>query len=94
MQKFNDFKQFYWLIIFSLLFIPITNSFIVSIKKLVKSVIAYNEYKKLVNGLVNENKSLTNKVKYYESSQGLKCLIKDRLNKVEDGELLIKINHR
>lgn len=90
----KNWKLLYWLIIFSLLFIPISNSFFVSISKLVKSVIANNEYKKILSELYDENKELSNKVKYYKSSQGLKNLIKDRLDKVEEGELLIKFNEQ
>lgn len=92
MKNIKDFKMLYWFIICSLLFVPITNSFFVSLKKLVKSVIANNKYEKMVRKLENENEELSNKVKYYKSSQGLRNLVKDRLNKVEDGELLIKFN--
>lgn len=90
----KDVKIFYWFIIFSMLFVPVSNSFIVNIKKLVKSLIANNSYNKLHNDLSAENNKLISKLKYYESPEGLKSLVKDRLNKVEDGELLIKFKDK
>ena len=94
MLKNNDLKVLYWLIIFSLLFIPITNSFFVSIKKLIRNLVANSEYTMMLNQLDNENKELTDRIKSYKTSQGLKTLIKDRLNKVEKGELLIKFDDK
>lgn len=84
----------YWIIIFSLLLLPITNSFFVSFKKLVKSVINYREYGLLLGKLVSENKELSSKVEYYKTSPGIKALIKERLNKVEDDELIIKFDRK
>ena len=43
--------------------------------------------------LIGENKRLAFKLKYYKSTYGLKRLTKERLNKVEDGELLVKFNN-
>lgn len=94
MRDMKNLKSFYWFIIFSMLFIPISNSFVVNIKKLIKSLIANNSYNKLHTELSAENNKLFNKLKYYESSEGLKSLVKDRLNKVEDGELLIKFKDK
>ncbi|MBI2996817.1 MAG: hypothetical protein HYY52_08965 [Candidatus Melainabacteria bacterium] len=94
MKKNNDCKIIYWLIIFSLFIIPVTNGFFVSIRNLVKGLIANYEYKLLLSQLNNENKDLQDKIRYYNSTQGLKTLIKDRLNKVEEGELLIKFNEK
>lgn len=87
-----DYKLVYWLVIFSLLFIPISNSFFVVIKKTIKSVISYKNYKSTLNELKHESEMLSNEVKYYKSSQGIKSLVKERLNKVEEGELLIKLD--
>ncbi len=90
--NFPDLKLLFWTLIFSLLFFPISNSFFVNVNKLVKSVIANKEYKEMLIDLDSENKVLKNKVRYYNTSQGIKTLIKERLNKVEDGEVLIKFN--
>jgi hypothetical protein len=87
-----DKKQTFWMLIFLLFLLPITNSFFVNINKLVKSVIANKEYKKMLVDLDYDNKKLKNKVRYYKTSHGIKTLIKERLNKVEDGELLIKFD--
>lgn len=88
-----DLKLVFWMLVFSLLFLPIANSFFVNINKLVKSVIANKEYKEMLIDLDTDNKRLKNKVKYYKTSQGVKTLIKERLNKVEDGEVLIKFDN-
>lgn len=91
-QESLDLKLVFWMLIFSLFFLPIANSFFVNINKLVKSVIANKEYKEMLIDLDSDNKRLRNKVKYYKTSQGVKTLIKERLNKVEDGEVLIKFD--
>ncbi len=85
-------KQIFWMIFFLLLFMPITKSFFVNINKLVKSVRANTEYKKMLIDLDSENKKLKNKVRYYKTNRGMKTLIKERLNKVEEGEVLIKFD--
>lgn len=90
MKKLKDVKLFYWFIVFSLLLIPITNSFFVNIAKLIRSIKSNGEYEIVFKDLKDENKKLTNKLRYYNSTSGLKVLIKDRLNQVEEGEVLIK----
>ena len=92
MLLIKDWKFIYWFVIFSLLFVPIFNSFCVNLKSLVKSNLTNAEYRKTVNKLKSDNKKLLNKVKYYKTSEGLKSVIKERLNKVEDGEVLIKLS--
>ena len=82
----------FWFVIFALFLIPLSNSFLANISKIVNSIIINNQYKSTLNELYKKNDKLTNKVRYYESLHGLKTLIKDRLNKVEDGEILIKFN--
>ena len=91
-NKVKDLKVLYWFLIFCLLLVPLTHSFFLNINKLIKSFITYNDYKKLIGDLCIDNRKLVSKVKFYNSSQGIKTLIKDRLNKVEEGELLIKFN--
>ncbi|MBI3589914.1 MAG: hypothetical protein HY094_00875 [Candidatus Melainabacteria bacterium] len=92
--KTRDWNMIYWFVVFVLLFIPLTHSFFIDLKKLIKSVITYGEYKSLFNNLALENKQLSGKVKYYKTHSGIKNLIKERLNKVEDGELIIKFTDK
>lgn len=94
MKKNNDFKIYFWFIIFSLLFLPVSHSFIVNFQKLFSCFIANNAYNKLESQLSTENNKLISKLKYYESVQGLKTLVKDRLNKVEEGELIIRFKDK
>lgn len=84
-------RLLFWLVIFTLLLLPLVNSVFVSVKKLLKGFVAYNEYKKMVYELNEENKTLSNQLKYYKSDEGFKNLIKNKLNRVEKGELLIKV---
>lgn len=85
-------KTIFWFVIFALFLIPVSNSFLVNVSKIVNSVIINNQYKSVLSELYKKNDKLTNKVRYYETLHGLRTLIKDRLNKVEDGEILIKFN--
>lgn len=94
MPNLKDLKIIFWSVFFALLFIPLTNSFVVNLKKLVSSITTNSAYKELLSKLNTEKKDLDHKVRYYESKDGLKSLIKDRLNKVEDGELLIRLSER
>lgn len=82
----------YWFIIFSLLLIPITNSFFIGVKRLVQSFVINYERKGAVSKLTNENQEIRNKIEYYKSSKGIKTLVKDRLNKVDEGEIIIKFD--
>ena len=91
-KKYVDLKNIFWFVIFSLLFIPIVNSFIVNLNKLVKSVLANNYYKTNLYKLYNDNELLRKKVKFYKSPQGIRTLVKERLNKVEEGEIVIKFD--
>ena len=88
----NSLQFYFWLIFLCLLFVPITNSFVVNIKKLCLSCNDNNKFQQVQNTLISENKKLIHKLKYYKTVQGLKTLAKERLNKVEDRELLIKFN--
>ncbi len=90
MKKIINWKKYYWYIIFTLFLLPVFNSFFVNLNKIVKSVIAYNEYNALLGKLLNDNDKLVNKVEYYKTSMGIKNLVKERLEKVEDGEVIIK----
>ena len=81
---------YFWLCIFSLLLLPVTNSFIVNLRKTVSCVYDNKRLKYLENSLSRENSNLSEQLRYYKSSQGIKALAKDRLNKVEEGEILIK----
>lgn len=89
-EFFKDWKKTYWLIIISLLLVPFTKSFIIGIQKVINSIVENTEYKSSLTVLNEENKKLKNKVMYYKSEKGTKALVKDRLNKVEDGEYIIK----
>ena len=71
---------------------PVANGFCINVGKIIKSIHANNDYRSVLSNLCNENMELTAKLKYFKSSQGMKILIKDRLNMVEKGELLIKFN--
>ena len=83
-------KKTYWLIIITLLLVPLTKSFFIGVQKVVSSIIENAKYKSSLTVLNEENKKLQNKVMYYKSEKGTKALVKDRLNKVEDGEYIIK----
>ena len=85
-----NYKQSFWAIFFCLLFIPITNSFFVNLSKLVKCLINNYIYKSSLDELIGENNNLKSKVRYYKTTAGFKSLIKERLEKVDDGEILIK----
>lgn len=85
-------KQLYWIVIFMLLLIPLGNSVLSSTKNLTKSISVNHKRKILLEKLVKENNKINRKVTYYMSSDGQKSLVKEKLNKVEDGELLIKFD--
>lgn len=89
-----NWEKYYWYLIFVLLFVPLTNSFVTNLQKMVKSVITYNQYKSLRQELFNENMELNSKLEYYKTPVGIKSLIKDRLNKVEEGEVIVKFKDR
>ena len=94
MKEYTNLKGLYWFIIFTLLFVPITHSFFINVKNMASTLAVNNEYKMLLCKLNDENSNLSNKVNYYKTSEGIKALIKDRLNKVEEGELIIKFNEK
>ena len=81
---------YFWLCIFSLLFLPVTNSFVINLKKTISCIYDNKKLKQLEDSLSRENSNLSEQLRYYKSSQGIKALAKDRLNKVEEGEILIK----
>ena len=89
MSQFN-YKQVFWATFFCLLFIPITNTFFVNLNKLIKCFINNYTYKSSLNELIGENNNLRSKVRYYKTTSGFKSLVKERLEKVDDGEILIK----
>ena len=80
----------FWFLFWVLLFLPITKSFFVNVGILTKAFLSNYQYKDSVSQLVSENNTLKNKVKYYNTLNGYKALIKERLEKVEKGEVLIK----
>ena len=90
MQQFNKLVMSFWIAIFGLLVIPISNSFYINLKRLINTMLTNKQYTLLLSELENENDCLNSKVKYYKSLQGIKMLIKERLSKVEKDELLIK----
>lgn len=85
-----DWKFYYWFLIFALLFFPLSKSFIVNMEKIIKSMLTYNQCKSLVGDLSAQNQNLSDKVEYYKSTKGIKSLIKERLNKVEEGEIIVR----
>ncbi len=87
-------RQCFWVIILGLFLVPLCNSLLININKLFVSVSANNQYKVMLNKLDEENTKLSDKVRYYKSLEGTKALIKDRLNKVEEGESIIKFNNK
>ena len=89
-MRYINYKQVFWVTFFCLLFVPITNTFFVSLSKVIKSFINNYTYKSSLNELIGENDYLQSKVRYYKTTAGVKSLIKDRLEKVDDGEILIK----
>lgn len=91
-NKEKNWKKYYWYFIFVLFFLPLCNSFFVSLNKIVKSVINYSEYNNIHNKLLTENENLGNRIEYYKTPGGIKNLIKERLEKVEKDELLIKFD--
>ena len=94
MKESTNFKTLYWFIIFTLLLLPVAHSFFTNVKNMATGLAVNNEYKLLLCKLNDENSNLSNKVNYYKTSEGIKALIKDRLNKVEEGELIIKFNEK
>ena len=86
-------KFLFWLIFLSLLFAPIAKSFFVNCTVLVKTFVFNYQCKNSVNELLAENNSLKNKVKYYMTTTGYKALIKERLEKLDKGEVLIKYSN-
>lgn len=91
-RNFGNLRLVYWFVIFTLFLIPVTNSFFGNIDRLVKSIASGVEYHKSLDVLVQEKKQLSSKVRNYHTTEGLKTLIKDRLNRVEKGESIIKFN--
>ena len=85
-----NYKQAFWAVFFCLLFAPITNTFFVNLSKIIKCFINNYIYKSTLNELIGENNNLKSKVRYYKTTSGFKSLIKERLEKVDDGEILIK----
>lgn len=90
MMYFNQWKSFYWLFILLLLLIPLTNSFIIGFKNLISSIVENKERKQTLSKLYKENRKLDELVRHYNSEEGSKALVKDRLLKVDRGELVIK----
>lgn len=86
----NEWKSIFWLVVFVLLLVPVSNSFYLNTKQVIKSYGINADSKELYANLTNENKSLYRKIRYYKTKNGQKSLVKEKLNKVEDDELLIK----
>lgn len=88
----KDWKLIYWLVIFSLFLLPSSKSMLINLITLVNSLSSSCEYKRILSELNTDNKKLVNKVKHYKTKEGLNTYLKESLEKVEDGELLIKYN--
>ncbi|MBI1859267.1 MAG: hypothetical protein HYR97_09180 [Candidatus Melainabacteria bacterium] len=87
---FKEWKIIYWYLVFSLLLIPVTNSFFVGLKKVISTFRLNIKHKNFITSVYDENKKLGDKVKYYRSTEGKMALVKDKLNRVETGEYIIK----
>lgn len=90
MLKINNWKRYFWIFIVLLLIVPVTNSLFVNLKKITSVLSDYSRHKFLLNALEMQNERLSNKLKFYKTEHGMKTLIKERLNKVEEGELIIR----
>lgn len=90
----RNWKTIYWFVIFSLLLIPVANSFFIGFKKVIDSVLLNTKHKEKLTELAKENEKIRDKVKYYKTDDGVKALVKDRINKVEEGEYIIKYNKK
>lgn len=90
MIKELNYKQAFWVLFVCLLFVPVTNTFFVNLSKIITCFKDNYIYKSSLNELIGENINIQSKVRYYKSSDGFKSLVKDRLEKVDDGEILIK----
>ena len=93
MLKIDNWKKYYWFLVFSLLLSSVTNSFLINVNNLVKGLVSNYRYKLIMHKLCLDNQRLSKKVEYYKTSSGIKSLVKERLHKVEDGELIIKIDN-
>ena len=83
-------KLLFWVCFWSLLFLPMTNSFVVNLNLLVNTLLSHNQYKNSLSQLVVENNTLNNKLKYYMTESGFESLVKERLERLDEGEVLIK----
>ena len=86
----KKFSFFYWSAIFVLFFFPVGHSFFVNTNKLVSLIIMNKNYTDSVSMLSLENKGLRDKLRYYNSMQGMKRLIKERLTLLEADEMIVK----
>ena len=85
----NKIKLF-WTIFWVLLLAPVTKSFFINVNLMIKGYVINNQYVNLFQEILAENNNLKNKVKYYSTPNGYRSLIKERLEKLDDGEILIK----
>lgn len=90
MNKSINWKKVYWSSILLLLILPVTNSFFVNLKKITKLLNEYSINNLLLGELETQNQNISNRVQFYKTERGQKNLIKERLDTVEDGELIIK----
>lgn len=80
----------FWFAVFVLFLVPLVNSFCVNLRKIIHSLVVNNQYKCMLDKLYLENKKLSHKMEYYKTNEGIKTLIKERLDKVEKGEYLVR----
>lgn len=85
-----DWKKIYWLFVFMLLMLPLCNSFYVNTKLLIASYQTNMDRRKYLSSIIDQNKSISNRIRYSKTRKGQEALIKEKLNKVEKDELLIK----
>jgi hypothetical protein len=70
---------------------PTINSFFVNSKNVIKSYRVNTDRKELLKRLSDENRRLDRKLDFYKSKEGQKSLIKEKLHRVEEGEVIIKL---
>ena len=80
----------FWFTVFILFLVPLVNSFCVNLREIIHSLVINNQYKGMLDKLYLENEKLSHKMEYYKTNEGIKTLIKERLDKVEEGEYLVR----
>lgn len=89
----KNWKLIYWLAMLCLSIPLLVKSFVVNLKNVVNSMRENKLRKEVVIKLKEDNQELYKKLKHYQSEEGIKSLVKDKLYRVEKDELIIKYDH-